>query len=78
MLSPSNPIYFFTCCSLFCLHSFCFVFFLLFLQTILSRRKGIMFSAKDVCWIGLEIAKGIEFLHTQKNPIIHRDLKVFP
>jgi serine/threonine protein kinase len=35
-----------------------------------------MFSAKDVCWIGLEIAKGIEFLHTQKNPIIHRDLKV--
>jgi len=45
------------------------------LQEYLERQKGRYLSVLDIVWIAVEIAKGVEFLHTQKPPIIHRDLK---
>ncbi|EGC40181.1 hypothetical protein DICPUDRAFT_52129 [Dictyostelium purpureum] len=44
------------------------------LKDIISKRQA-PFPATEVIWMALEIAKGLEFLHTQKPPIIHRDLK---
>ncbi|KAN0022090.1 hypothetical protein ACTFIU_004254 [Dictyostelium citrinum] len=44
------------------------------LKDIITKRTS-PFPATEVIWMALEIAKGLEFLHTQKPPIIHRDLK---
>lgn len=45
-------------------------------QDYLKRRDGKHLDLVDILGIGLAVAKGIEFLHTQKPPIMHRDIKV--
>jgi serine/threonine protein kinase len=45
------------------------------LKDYLENRIGKHLCLADIVWIGLSVAKGIEFLHTQKPPIMHRDLK---
>ncbi|KAF2074184.1 hypothetical protein CYY_004502 [Polysphondylium violaceum] len=44
------------------------------LKDILSKRTT-PFPIFESIWLILEIAKGLDFLHTCKQPIIHRDLK---
>ncbi|GAM21583.1 hypothetical protein SAMD00019534_047580 [Acytostelium subglobosum LB1] len=44
------------------------------LKDIIGKRST-PFPAAETIWMALEIAKGLEFLHNQKQPIIHRDLK---
>jgi len=45
------------------------------IQKILDMRSGVRLPHKDIAYIALEVAKGMEFLHSLKPPIIHRDLK---
>ncbi|MCS6884600.1 MAG: protein kinase [Acidobacteriota bacterium] len=40
----------------------------------LSERKQV-FSEREVCQLMLELAEILEYLHSQKPPIIHRDIK---